>query len=309
MNHQIAKIGNPEIFDNNSESPDTSWGQKFRNTRLVFRKQDGKLEFHTHGGDHRPRAFISQIKRADKDVVFDDFGYVRLYTTDNNPGWAMVEFSPEPVLSQCYIDKAAGCYPDTFKMEQYHKDLICCPDFNFSTWLDFNHAEMYDNLMDLQLHENPIPKVCWRGAARIDSRKNLCVLTEKYPSHIDAHHVGGESQERRMSLFDTFKNYKYVIDTQAFGFSGRLKYLLLSGRLLFLQCHYHKCFFEKDLEPWVHYVPVAYDFSDIIDKIKWAQSNQQKCKQIIENALEFSRATFSISNINKTWKNLLNNEN
>jgi hypothetical protein len=302
----MKRIGNPELFDNDSECPETSWGQKFRNTRLVFRKKDGKLEFHTYGGDHRPHAFISQIKRADKDAMFNDFDYVRLYTTDNNPGHAMVESSPEPVFSQCYIDPESECYPDTFKMKQHHKDLICCPDFNFSTWLDFNHAEMYDNLLDLELSDNPIPEICWRGAARIDSRKNFCNLTQKYPEYIDAYHVGGKNQDHRMSLFDTFKNYKYVIDTQAFGFSGRLKYLLLSGRLLFLQCHYHKCFFEKDLEPWVHYIPVAYDFSDIIDKIKWARSNEQECKQIIENALKFSRSTFSIPNINKIWKNLLN---
>jgi len=301
-------IGNPERFDNKSECPDTLWGQKFRNTRLVFRKQNGKLEFHTYGADYRPLIFISQIKRADKDVVFDDFDYVRLYTTDNNPGHDMVECSPERVLSQCYIDKEAECYPNTFKMEQYHKDLVCCPDFNFSNWLNFNHAKMYDDLLNLKLRDDAMAKICWRGAARIESRKNLCELTKKYPFYIDAHHVGGQNQQHRMSLFDTFENYKYVIDTQAFGFSGRLKYLLLSGRLLFLQCHYHKCFFEKSLEPWVHYIPVAYDFSDIIEKIKWAKSNEEECKKIISNALSFARSTFSISNINQIWKNLLNNE-
>jgi len=303
----MKKIGDPKIFDNQSECPETSWGQKFRNTRLVFRKQDGKLEFHTYGGDHRPHAFISQIERADKDVMFNDFSYVRLYTTDNNPGYSMVECSSEPVLSQCYIDKEVECYPNTFKREQYHKDLICCPDFNFSNWLSFNHAKMYDDLLDLKLQDDAIPKICWRGAARIESRKNLCKLTKKYPDYIDAHHVGGQNQQHRMSLFDTFEKYKYVIDTQAFGFSGRLKYLLLSGRLLFLQCHYHKCFFEKSLEPWVHYIPVAYDFSDIIEKIKWAKSNEEECKQIIDNALKFARSTFSVPNINQIWKTLLNN--
>ena len=305
----MKKLGSPELFDNKSECPETSWGQKFRNTRLVFRKKAGKLEFHTYGGDHRPHIFISQIERADQDVAFNDFDYVRLYTTDNNPGYAMVESSAEPVFSQCYIDTESGCYPASFKNEQYHKNLICCPDFNFSNWLNFNHAEMYENLLSLKLSDNAISKICWRGAARIDSRKNLCKLTKKYPEHIDAYHVDGQNQNHKMSLFDTFKNYKYIIDTQAFGFSGRLKYLLLSGRLLFLQCRYHKCFFEKDLEPWVHYIPVSYDFSDIIDKIKWAQLNELECKKIIENALKFSRSTFSISNINKIWKKLLNNEN
>ena len=147
----MKKIGNPELFDNGSECPETPWGQKFRKTRLIFRKKGGKLEFHTYGGDHRPHIFISQIQRADKDVAFDDFDYVRLYTTDNNPGYGMIESSAEPVFSQCYIDTESECYPAAFKNEQHHKNLICCPDFNFSTWLNFNHAEMYENLFEFKI--------------------------------------------------------------------------------------------------------------------------------------------------------------
>ena len=35
----MKKLGNPEVFDNESECPQTSWGQKFRNTRLVLEKK------------------------------------------------------------------------------------------------------------------------------------------------------------------------------------------------------------------------------------------------------------------------------
>ena len=95
-----------------------------------FSEKDGELEFHTYGGDTRPEAFISQIKRADKSVGLDDFNYIRLYTTDNNPGYAMVESSPEPVFSQCQIDESSYCCK-SFKMKQFHPNLIICPDFQF----------------------------------------------------------------------------------------------------------------------------------------------------------------------------------
>ena len=32
----MKKLGNPELFDNQSEQPETSWGQKFRNNKLGF---------------------------------------------------------------------------------------------------------------------------------------------------------------------------------------------------------------------------------------------------------------------------------
>ena len=156
----MKKLGNPELFDNKSEQPETSWGQKFRNTRLVFRKKDGELEFHTYGGDTRPEAFISQIKMTKPRL--DDFNYIRLYTTDNNPGYAMVESSPEPVFSQCQIDESSYCCK-SFKMKQFHPNLIICPDFQFFSWLGFNYEIYVQELRKSALDIPLIPKACWRG--------------------------------------------------------------------------------------------------------------------------------------------------
>jgi hypothetical protein len=37
---------------------------------------------------------------------------------------------------------------------------------------------------------------------------------------------------------------------------------------------------EDQLEPWVHYVPLAQDFSDLEDKARWCLANQGKCEAI-----------------------------
>lgn len=307
----MKKLGNPEIFDNDSECPETSWGQKFRNTRLVFRKKDGKLEFHTYGGDGRPEAFISQIRRADQAVGLDDFDYVRLYTTDNNPSYDMVESSPEPVLSQCYIDINAPCYSShAYTQEQFHKDLIICPDFNFSKWLDFDYAKTYDKIISLNLNTNPIRKFFWRGRAKGGDnylkRASLCALSLDHPQHIDAFHVQNRNDKNYVTLEDGFKNYKYMIDPSHKGFKGRLKYLMLSGRLIFLQCHIHKCFYEKEMHPWKHYIPLESDFSDLIEKFHWAESHPEECDEIINRTLSYAKKTFRINNINLLWRTILN---
>lgn len=311
----MKKLGNPEIFDNDSECPETDWGQKFRNTRLVFRKKNGKFKFHTYGGDCRPEAFISQIKRADKDVGLDDFDYVRLYTTDNNPGYDMVESSPEPVFSQCFFDPSGECFDkDEFKLNQFHKNLICCPDFTFSDWiLGSNHEGLFKEILDSTPNENPIPKLVWRGwtgrfhrARR--GRLNLCNMSNIYPEYIDAKHVCANDKRHYLELKDMLRNYKYVIDTQAYGFSGRLKYLMLGRRLMFFQCRIHKCFFEESLFPFEHYIPVKYDFSDLIEKIKWAESHPKEAEAINNNMFEFASKNLSVNSINRKWKELLNDK-
>jgi spore maturation protein CgeB len=38
------------------------------------------------------------------------------------------------------------------------------------------------------------------------------------------------------------------------------------------------------LEPWVHFVPIKNDFSDLIEKIKYLNENNEKAKNIANNA-------------------------
>lgn len=305
----MKKIGKPEQFDNDSECPETSWGQKFRNTRLVFRKQDGKLEFHTYGGDHRPDAFIFQIKRADKDVVFDDFDYVRLYTTDNNPSYDMVEYSSEPVLSQCQVDESIYCCKE-FKHKQFHPNLIICPDFQFSSWLNFEYESYLQKIRMSALDSPSIDKVCWRGLARprYSNRELLCKMSNQYPDYIDAKNTGlNKNKNDYLSMSDMVSQYKYLIDTQAHGFSGRLKYLMNSNRLVFMQDRFYKTFIEIYLKPFEHYIPVKYDFSDLIEKIQWAKIHKEESEFISNNMFDFAFNNLSVSSINRQWKNILNN--
>jgi len=37
---------------------------------------------------------------------------------------------------------------------------------------------------------------------------------------------------------------------------------------------------EDQLEPWVHYIPLAQDFSDLEEKTRWCLVNLDKCEAI-----------------------------
>jgi hypothetical protein len=54
-----------------------------------------------------------------------------------------------------------------------------------------------------------------------------------------------------------------------------------------------KCWFTNLLIPYVHYIPIQYDLSDLIEKIKWVNENDELAKKIAENAYKFSEKYFS----------------
>ncbi|KAJ7651125.1 glycosyl transferase family 90-domain-containing protein [Roridomyces roridus] len=61
-------------------------------------------------------------------------------------------------------------------------------------------------------------------------------------------------------------NYKYVIDIDGNGWSGRFKRLLTSNSLVFKTTLYPEWYSDR-IVPWVHYIPVQLDLSDLHDTL------------------------------------------
>ncbi|KAF5391052.1 hypothetical protein D9757_003999 [Collybiopsis confluens] len=61
-------------------------------------------------------------------------------------------------------------------------------------------------------------------------------------------------------------NYKYVLDIDGNGWSGRFKRLITSNSLIFKSSIYPEWFADR-IAPWIHYVPVQVDLSDLYDTL------------------------------------------
>ncbi|KAL5507089.1 hypothetical protein ACEPAH_6545 [Sanghuangporus vaninii] len=68
---------------------------------------------------------------------------------------------------------------------------------------------------------------------------------------------------KRMDTSESSR-YKYVIDVDGNGWSSRFKRLMASNSLIFKSTVYPEWFVDR-IQPWVHYVPIAYDYSDLYD--------------------------------------------
>ncbi|WWC92054.1 uncharacterized protein L201_007008 [Kwoniella dendrophila CBS 6074] len=65
-------------------------------------------------------------------------------------------------------------------------------------------------------------------------------------------------------------NYKYVIDIDGNAWSARFKRLLTSGSLIFKSTIMPEWWTDR-IQPWVHYVPIQLDYSDLYDIMAFFQ--------------------------------------
>ncbi|KAJ7696051.1 glycosyl transferase family 90-domain-containing protein [Mycena rosella] len=76
-------------------------------------------------------------------------------------------------------------------------------------------------------------------------------------------------------------HYKYLLDVDGNTFSGRYLGLLKSGSLVFKSTVFDE-YFDDWILPYEHYIPVAPDLSDLIEKIHWAIDHEAEARRIQE---------------------------
>ena len=82
--------------------------------------------------------------------------------------------------------------------------------------------------------------------------------------------------------------YKYLINIDGHVSAYRLSLELESGSCILMVDSKYRLWYKNILKPYIHYVPVKSDLSDLIEKVKWCKNNDEKCKKIASNAKLFA---------------------
>ena len=82
--------------------------------------------------------------------------------------------------------------------------------------------------------------------------------------------------------------FKLIIDIDGFTYSLRFPELLSSGSAI-LKIHSFKDIGSILAKPWVHYIPVKMDLSDLEEKIRWAKENDDDVRRIAKQGVELSK--------------------
>jgi hypothetical protein len=195
---------------------------------------------------------------------------------------------------------------------------IQIPDFFV---LDRTYADeltAIERAVAAQPFETRIETIKWRGSLHGSQYANdgnyaqfrrytLLMLSLQHPDIVDARltnynveesESGAALRKRLESTFgqpadalpaQAFVAYKYLISTDGVGAGWkRLPTILASGSVLLMQ-HRWTQFFYPGLKPWVHYVPVDDDLSDLIERYRWLTAHPSDAQAIAGNGLRFAR--------------------
>ena len=96
--------------------------------------------------------------------------------------------------------------------------------------------------------------------------------------------IGCKRRNYFMSMKDQLK-FKYILNIEGNDVSTGLKWQLASNSVVFMAKPTTVSFAMEDLlVPFVHYVPVKDDYSNLMEMVEWARQNDQKCEWISRQA-------------------------
>lgn len=187
------------------------------------------------------------------------------------------------------------------------------PNFSFYQWKVANLLNFFDIKKDI-LNNNvewdkKIDKIMWSGTNSSDIRDKLNSFKND-----NMYEYNISSETNKFYKLTDHSDYKYLLDLEGIGYSGRFPYLALtSSCVIVLQSSDpkkdYKLYYDNDFKEDVHYLRVIYDPNEeisninqkIFDKIK-----NSDCKKIGEECQKFAIDYFTKDKILLYWANILN---
>lgn len=140
----------------------------------------------------------------------------------------------------------------------------------------------------------------WRGGFTKPIRRVLCQLSLKHPEVLDARFSScaydSEVQKLIENLMGKRASWKEFLSCKYLPYvdgvmcaAPALQWRLLSHSLTIKPDSDEIQWFYGALKPHVHYLPVKGDLSDLVEKLDWAKSHDDECRQIADKAYQFAR--------------------
>lgn len=176
-----------------------------------------------------------------------------------------------------------------------------------------NQGRHFEIMNKLLREGDPVPferkkkRVVWRGSAtgygfgnnipfRPQSRETLVrrygELPSSHPIDIGLTHGPEEYKKYKkpsMTLAELLQ-HRYLISVEGNDVATNLKWIMASNCIVMMpKPRIESWYLEGQLIPYVHYIPLKDDFSDLWTQYLRAENNLSMCKQIIHNAQQYSK--------------------
>lgn len=134
----------------------------------------------------------------------------------------------------------------------------------------------------------------------IDARFTNCQLDPTTCKEIQRYGMMGDPLDHVQQL-----RFKMIVMVDGNSLPDRFAHQLASGSVILKQESPHEEFWYKDAIPWVHYIPVAEDLSNLVDRIRLGLENQTLLQSISTNGRSFIIQKMTRRNIDCLWVQLL----
>jgi hypothetical protein len=192
--------------------------------------------------------------------------------------------------------------PIIFPMEM--KRHFYLPLAEYTNLLNEDKIFLYNDNENVCKWEGKKSALIWRGSftgangprtlltTYIDGGPRMNVV-KKYFDHntsvIDVafsdHGLNGQYIRTSFSSMADQLRFKYILSLEGNDVATGLKWMLLSNSVVFMAKPQIVSFLMEDfLVPFVHYIPLEDDYSNILEMVQWAQENDERCKWISDQA-------------------------
>ena len=187
-----------------------------------------------------------------------------------------------------FFPKSRQVYDDTFEQIEWDNKIPTAVFRGSSTGegveIDTNQRLKVVYLSHITKHDEKNIPYLDAGITKWNLRPKK-LIDHEYLEVIDIHNLPF-GLSNKLSPYEQSK-YKYIIHIDGHVSAFRLSYELSLNSVILLVKSKWNIWFSHMLIPYVHYVPVKEDLTDLIDQIKWCRDNDEKCIEIIHNSKYF----------------------
>ncbi len=155
----------------------------------------------------------------------------------------------------------------------------------------------------------------FRGSRTSSDRDPLILMSRSKPDVIDAKYTANQAWR---SLADTLGaepvstvsfedhcKYKYLFNMRGVAASFRYKHLFLCKSLVLNVDSNWIEFFYQELKPWIHFVPIAKDYSDVEEILTFLKENDEIAHNIANEGFDFIWNYLTLDSVQCYWNKLL----
>ncbi|CDW54185.1 protein O glucosyltransferase 1 [Trichuris trichiura] len=155
----------------------------------------------------------------------------------------------------------------------------------------------------------------FRGSRTNKKRDALILLSRRRPDLVRAEYTKNQAWKSSQDTlgmkavkevpFEYNCRFKYLFNSAGVAASFRLRHLFLCRSLVFHIGDDWQEFYYSQLKPWVHYIPVNDDLSNVEELLQFARENDELVKQIADRGYNFIWNNLRMEDVECYWKTLL----